>query len=73
MEGAPPSIDSEGLIQEIKDVSKCKSIHDFHIWSLSVGKYAISAHIDSDDPMKTLKLVTELCKGDKYNIDHITL
>jgi solute carrier family 30 (zinc transporter), member 2 len=55
MEGAPPNIDTEELITEIKAVSGCKSIHDFHIWSLSVGKYAISAHVDTEEPMKALK------------------
>ena len=73
MEGAPPSIDTAGLILEMKNAKGCRSIHDFHIWSLSVGKYAISAHIDSEDPMMTLKLITDLCKGEKYNIDHVTL
>jgi len=73
MEGAPPNIDADDLVKDIKEVSGCRSIHDFHIWSLSVGKYALSAHVDCDEPLKALKEITELCKGHKYGIDHITL
>lgn len=73
MEGAPPSIDSEGLIKEMNHVEGVRSIHDFHLWSLSVNKYAISVHVDCDDPMKTLKLLTELCKSEKYGINHVTI
>lgn len=73
MEGAPPSIDTAGLIKDMKTVEGVRSIHDFHIWSLSVGKYAISAHVDSENPMLTLKEITNLCKSEKYGIDHITL
>jgi len=49
MEGAPPSIDAKDLIRDIKSISNCRSIHDFHIWSISNNKYAISAHIDCDN------------------------
>ena len=73
MEGAPPTYNTLGLIADMKSVSDGITIHDFHIWQLSVGKYAISAHVNSSDPIKTLKLLTELCKSEKYGIDHITL
>ena len=73
MEGAPPNIDMDELVADMKKVSGCRNVHDFHIWSLSVGKYALSAHVDCDEPMKALKDITELCKGEKYGIDHITL
>lgn len=72
MEGAPPSVDSKELLKDIKRVSDCKDIHDFHIWSISNNKYAVSAHIDCHDQLRNLKEITNLLKN-KYDIDHITL
>ena len=48
MEGTPSEIDTEQLIEDIR---KCcgaskNGIHDFHLWSISMGKFALSAHID---------------------------
>jgi solute carrier family 30 (zinc transporter), member 2 len=48
MEGSPSEIDTEQLV---KDIKACGAdgdnitIHDFHLWSISLGKYALSAHI----------------------------
>lgn len=74
MEGSPKEIDIEHLVKDIHKKANVKEggVHDFHLWQISVGKYALSCHIDSSEPMKTLKLVTKLCK-DKYGIDHVTI
>lgn len=72
MESAPVEIDVPKLMEDIKEKTGAKSVHDFHLWSLSVGRYSMSCHIDSSTPMETLKQVTKLCK-DKYKIDHITI
>ena len=72
MEAAPKEVDSNQLISDIRSVCKGDvKIHDFHIWSLSVNKYAISCHIDCQNPMEALRDATNICK-EKYNIDHTT-
>lgn len=45
MEGTPDNIDIEGLIQDIEEIEGVVEIHDFHVWSISVGKFSLSAHI----------------------------
>lgn len=72
MEGSPTDVDTSGLIKDIKTMPGITSIHDFHIWQISVGKFALSAHIHSATPLKSLKEVSIMCR-DKYNIDHCTL
>jgi Co/Zn/Cd efflux system component len=37
-----------------------------------MGKYALSAHIQSDKPLKALKKVTRLCRLE-YEITHTTV
>jgi zinc transporter 2 len=72
MEGSPPEVDSISLVKDIKALEEGAEIHDFHLWSISVGKFALSAHINSQNPNQMLKEVTMLCKK-KYGIDHLTL
>ncbi len=72
MESAPSSIDIEKLIANIKEETAAVEVHDFHLWQISVGRFALSCHIDSATPMETLKQVTKICKN-KYQIDHLTI
>ena len=75
MEGAPDTVDSDKLIEEIRGLSTDGDnvdVHEFHIWSISVGKYALSAHITTNRPMEVLKEVTKICKT-KYKVDHLAI
>ena len=72
LEASPADIDTKGVIADIQAINGVEGIHDFHLWSISVGKYALSSHIHSNSPMQTLKVVTERMKT-KWGIDHITI
>lgn len=75
MEGSPSEVDTDKLIEDIRKLGGADDevdIHDFHIWSISVGKYALSAHIETKYPMEILKKVTNLCKN-QYGIDHLAI
>lgn len=48
MEGTPNEIDSEQLLEDIYAIDGVEEVHDFHVWSISVGKFALSAHVKSD-------------------------
>lgn len=75
MEGTPPGFDVEKLVI---DISACGEehddieMHDFHLWQISQGKLALSAHIRTKNPNEVLMKVTKMCQK-KYNIDHCTL
>jgi len=72
MEGAPEKMDLLKLMNEVDKIEGVADIHDFHVWSISLGKTAMSAHIKcTENPMKVLKQATELCKAAKVN--HITI
>ena len=62
MEAAPESVKVDELIAGIKSIENVKSIHDFHIWQISEGKIALSAHVDSSTPMQSLREVQNLCR-----------
>jgi len=64
-------LDLKEFKKGLSEIRFVKEIHDLHVWSLSVGKPAMSAHILSSNPSKTLKSATRYCR--KYGIYHSTL
>ncbi len=58
--------------EEFMKIEGVKEVHDLHVWSISTGKHSLSAHIKAEDPLKALKMVTEMCQK-KFNIDHTTI
>lgn len=71
MESAPASIQCDKLIDELMNIDDIVDIHDVHVWSLSLGKPALSAHYLSNAPQRTLEAATKICK--KYGIYHTTI
>ena len=80
MEGTPTSnyqhYHLDLIIEEFKDklnaIHRVREVHDLHIWSLSVGKPAMSAHIVClENPEYVLKKATKLCR--KFGIYHSTI
>jgi solute carrier family 30 (zinc transporter), member 2 len=48
-------------------------VHDLHVWSISMGKNAMTVHIVvAQDPLKTLQQVTDLCRR-KYSLNHTVI
>ena len=71
MEGVPVGIAMHEFEEELQGIPGVKELHDLHVWSLSVGKPAMSAHIFSENPSLTLREATKLCR--RYGIYHSTL
>lgn len=71
MEGVPDGFHLHEFEDELKLIDGVLEIHDLHIWALTVGKPALSAHIISNNPEKTLKKSTKLCRT--YGIYHTTI
>jgi zinc transporter 2 len=62
MEGAPSEIDSDQLVKDIRALGDDVDLHDFHLWSISVGKFAMSAHVTTTQPgSEILKKINKLC------------
>ncbi|MET2871013.1 MULTISPECIES: cation diffusion facilitator family transporter [Exiguobacterium] len=48
MEGAPQNVDVEKVLQVIHNKEGVRSIHDFHLWSITSGMNALSCHVVVD-------------------------
>jgi len=72
MEVAPATVDVEGIKDDILACPSLKAVHEFHLWSISVGKLSLSVHVESELPLRALKEVKTLL-NDKHGIDHATV
>jgi cobalt-zinc-cadmium efflux system protein len=75
MEAVPAHIDVEVLRRRLERVPGTHEVHDLHVWSLTTGRYALSAHAvvtgaEGDDAI--LAAMAELCARE-FHIDHVTI
>ena len=75
MEAVPAHLNIKQVSHTIAYSEGVTSIHDVHIWTLSSGVIALSAHVAIKDPATWDKVLLELKSVLKhqYHIDHITL
>ena len=71
MESTPNYVNQEKIIKELKAIPDIVDFHDIHLWQLSLGKVALTAHFISNNPQKTLELATSICKN--YGVYHSTI
>lgn len=72
MESVPPGLNSEKIKQELTSIPCIKEVHDLHIWSVTLKKNALSAHVVSDDAETALK-EAHLLMEQHYDLHHMTL
>lgn len=75
MEGVPGHLDMEVIGYTLARIEAVRSVHDLHVWTLSSGHYALSAHIEIDH-MDQWEGVLQRCREilhDEFDIDHVTL
>ncbi|MHB8534283.1 MAG: cation diffusion facilitator family transporter [Sulfuricaulis sp.] len=75
MEGVPPHLDLNAVGRSLAGVADVVSIHDLHIWMLSSGTPALSAHVVLKDMSPWTKVLDEMrdLLRQRYVIDHVTL
>lgn len=75
LEGVPEGVDLEKINQAICDIEGVSGLHDLHIWAITTGKTALTAHIVVDqkyDCETTVQAVRELLDV-QFHITHSTL
>ena len=75
MEGVPTHLDAKEVGQAMAGVPGVKGIHDLHIWTITSGLDALSAHVVvpvGEDRDAVLGRLQSLLR-DRWSIDHATL
>jgi len=77
LEAVPKDIKYEAVIKELKKVSGVREVHDLHIWTITSGLRALSAHVLIEDTLvsKCGSVSSDLKRilKEKFCISHVTL
>ena len=71
LESTPRDLDIESLYNDLSSIEGVISVHDIHLWNISIGRPSIALHIICENPDIQLKIATQTCK--KYGIKHCTI
>ena len=71
LESTPRDLDIESLYNDLNSIKGVISVHDIHLWNISIGRPSIALHIICDNPNEILKIATQTCKN--YGIKHCTI
>ena len=73
LESVPAHIDMDRVLESLSGIDGLDEIHDVHVWTLTSGFVAISAHGVIDDPTDHSRVLNEVRKlVASHGIDHVT-
>jgi cation diffusion facilitator family transporter len=75
LEGTPSHINLDAVEDAIVRTEGVASVHDLHVWTISSGIEALSAHISHDDSVAHSELLAVVRSKlhDHFGIDHLTI
>jgi cobalt-zinc-cadmium efflux system protein len=75
MEAVPPHVNLERLRSDLESVSGAEKVHDLHVWTLTTGQYALSAHAVIDGTVDGERVLQEMRNvlANRFHIDHVTI
>jgi cobalt-zinc-cadmium efflux system protein len=75
LEGAPEGVDVDEVGRSILEVPGVTGVHDLHVWVLTSGKNALTAHVVHDDSAGGMALIDSIkdVPADHFKVFHTTL
>ena len=75
LEGTPSHISIRAVIEAMHAVAGVIDVHDLHVWTISSGKEALSAHVTLEPGASHRTALDALQKRlrDEFNIGHLTI
>lgn len=75
LEGTPAHISLSAVEKTILETSGVEGVHDLHVWTISSGIDALSAHISHFDSVKHSELLVVVRERlhERFGIDHLTI
>ena len=75
MEAVPGHIDIERLRGDMEQVPGTRRVHDLHVWTLTTGRYALSAHAVVDADASGDMILEQMRKllADRFEVHHVTI
>lgn len=75
MEAVPKQVSLNNVALDLDAIPGVRRVHDLHIWTLSSGQIALSAHLElnSFDDWDRILQVSRVCLDQRHGIRHVTL
>jgi cobalt-zinc-cadmium efflux system protein len=75
LEGTPAHINLAAVEDEILATAGVSDVHDLHVWTITSGREALSAHVIHADSISQAALLRELRTKlhDRFGVDHLTI
>ncbi len=75
LEGTPAHINLAAVENAILDTQGVADVHDLHVWTITSGREALSAHVIHADSISQPDLLRELRTKlhDRFGVDHLTI
>jgi cobalt-zinc-cadmium efflux system protein len=75
LEAAPAGMDADVVMEAITEVPRVQSLHDFHLWEITSGEPALSAHVlvaEGEDCHDCRRQIEDMLRR-RFAIAHTTL
>ena len=75
MEAVPAHIAVDVLQRALEGVPGTGEVHDLHVWTLTTGRHALSAHVVASGPVSDdtlLAALSDVCRCD-FQVEHTTI
>jgi cobalt-zinc-cadmium efflux system protein len=75
LEGTPAHINLAAVEEAILDTKGVADVHDLHIWTITSGRDALSAHVIHSHAISQPELLRELRSKlhERFGVDHLTI
>ncbi len=75
MEGVPAHVELAQLQAALEGIDGIADVHDLHVWTLTTGRHALSAHAVITGACAhdtVLDALTDVCRA-RFRIEHVTI
>lgn len=75
MEGKPAEYEYDAIVDEIMNTANVISVHNLHVWSLSIDKVALAVHITIEPEANQERILAKVTKKlkTKFQFSHTTM
>lgn len=75
LEGTPAHINLAAVEDAILETSGVQDVHDLHVWTITSGREALSAHVIHAETISQAELLKEIREKlhDRFGVDHLTI
>lgn len=75
LEGAPSHINAAAVEEAMRSAPGVRAVHDLHIWTITSGRHAVTAHVVINDASESYRILRELREmlAARFALTHSTI